>query len=180
MTQEPITGNVVNEDNSGSYESYWGTDEVHRFWLPDGKQYFDIKPLDEGGKARFQKTTNKGIRMNQRSNEAHLDVDPAEERHQLIRSSVVSWNIMQPAPDGTFSQFPCPDGDAQRTRQIDVMLTKFNPKIIQDLEFFIRTKNPWMQADQKLEDLLEQREELEVLIKQAREREAGEASSASK
>lgn len=162
------------------YEDYWGVDETFRFVLKDGKQYFDIKPMDEGAKTRFQKMTNKGIRMNQRSQEATIDVDPADERHTLIRESVVDWKIMQRGPDGQFSEFICPTDDKMRKRAIDQLLERFNPKVVQDLEFFIRTKNPWMQADQKLEDLLEQRDELDILIKQKREEEMGETSSANK
>src|SRR4051812_748074 len=80
------------------YEDYWGTDETHVFTLPDGKQYFVVKPMDEGAKQRFQKKTNKGIRMNQRSQEATIDVDPADERWTLIKESVVDWLLMQRTP----------------------------------------------------------------------------------
>lgn len=181
MTQDTITGHVVEPTEAQAYEDYWGVQETFRYELPDGKQFFEIVPMDEGAKTRFQKLTNKGIRMNQRSQEATLDVDPADERHTLIIESVVNWNIMQKGPDGTFSPLPCPDDEQRRKRIIrDTILAKFNPKVIQDLEFFIRTKNPWMQSDQNLEDLYEERDRIELLIKQAKEREAGEGSSANK
>ena len=164
-----------------TYEDYWGVQETFRFPLPDGKQYFEIRPMDEGAKTTFQKMTNKGIRMNQKSQEATIDVDPSDERHTLIAESVIGWKIMQREPDGSWSAFPCPVDERQRKQAIrNVLLTKMNPKIIQDLEFFIRTKNPWMQADQSLEDLMEERDRVDELIRQAKEREAGEAASANK
>ena len=95
--------------------------------------------------------------------------------------SVVSWRIMQKGPDGSWSELPCPSDEPRRKKVLrDTILDKFNPKIIQELEFFIRMKNPWMQDDQNLEDLDEERDRIEELIKQAKEREAGEAASASK
>jgi hypothetical protein len=163
------------------YEDYWGVQETFQFVLPDGKQYFTVKPMDEGMKTRFQKLTNKGIRMNQRSQEAHLDIDPADERHTLILESVVDWRIMQKDADGSWTELPCPTDDGRRKKSIrDNFLEKFNPKIIQELEFFIRTKNPWMQADMDLEELYKQRDEIDLLIKQKKEADAGEDDSTSK
>lgn len=169
-----------------TYEDYWGVQETFQFDLKDGKQYFVIKPMDEGAKTRFQKLTNKGIRMNQRSQEAHLDIDPADERHTLIRESVVDWHIMQkdPKAESGWSELPCPDDEVRRKRVIRENFAgedaKFNPKIIQELEFFIRTKNPWMQADMDLEELYKQRDEVDLLIKQKKEADAGEDDSTSK
>ena len=156
------------EDTTASIENYWGTEETFRFSLPDGKQYFEVKPLDEGGKAQFQKKTNKGIRVNQRTQDATLDMDPADERWTLIKTSVVDWNIVQKEKDGTFSPYPFSKGN------IEKLLEKFNPKMVQDLEFFIRTKNPWMQADMKVEEIDKEIERLEELRKQAKDVQAGE------
>jgi hypothetical protein len=183
MTQDTITPDSINPNEAQSgeyYEDYWGVDETFKYMLPDGKQYFEIVPMNEGAKTRFQKMTNKGIRMNQRSQEATIDVDPADERHTLIHQSVISWRIMQRSADGTFSEFPCPTDDGRRRRALEQLLEKFNPKVVQDLEFFIRTKNPWMQADMDLDSLYEERERIEELIKQRKEQEAGEDSSANK
>lgn len=179
-TPEPIQPGAA---QSGEYyEDYWGVQETFRHILKDGKQFFEIVPMDEGAKTRFQKLTNKGIRMNQKTNDATIDIDPSDERHTLIIESVIGWHIMQRDPkDGSFTELPCPSSERDRKRVLrDVILDKFNPKAIQDLEFFIRTKNPWMQADMALEDLLEQRDELDELIRVKREELAGEASSANK
>lgn len=184
MTQDTINpqGVTANAAQAGEvYEDYWGVDETHRYWLPDHKQYFDIVPMNEGAKSRFQKMTNKGIRMNQRSQEATIDVDPADERHTLIKESVTSWLIMQKAADGSYSEFPCPVGNASMLkRSLETLLDKFSPKVIQDLEYFIRTKNPWMQADMDVEEIDKEIDRLEELKKQVKEQKAGEASSANR
>lgn len=167
-------------DASETYENYWGVDETFKYFLPDNKQFFEIKPMDEGGKAKFQKMTNKGVRMNQRSQEATIDVDPANERHTLIKESVVGWRLMQRGPDGSWSEFPCSADANLRRRGLDQILTSFNPKAIQDLEFFIRTKNPWMQADMDVEQIDEEIDRLVEMKKQVLEQKAGEGSSANR
>lgn len=172
---------VLEQEQVEEYENYWGVEETYKFFLPDNKQYFEVKPMDEGAKTRFQKMTNKGIRMNQRSQEATIDVDPSDERHTLITQSVVSWRIMQKDKDGRWSELPCPDDDGRRRRILsDTILDKFNPKAIQDLEFFIRTKNPWMQADMDLDQMNEEMDRIALLIKQKKEQDAGELVSANK
>lgn len=172
--QEPI---IAGE----SYENYWGVDETFKFYLPDGKQFFEIKPMNEGAKSKFQKITNKGVRMNQRTQDATIDVDPANERHTLIKESVVSFFIMQKGPDGSWSEYPCPPaGDSRFKNSLQMLLDQFNPKAIQDLEFFIRTKNPWMQADMDVEQIDEEIDRLTQLRKDVMEQKAGESSSANR
>lgn len=179
ITPEPITTGYADVDPG--FEDYWGVQETLRFTLPDGKQYFEIQPMDEGAKTRFQKLTNKGIRLNQRTQDAHLDADPADERHTLIKESVVSWRIMQKDAEGRWSELPCPPDDRQRKRTLEqFILEKFNPKVIQDLEYFIRVNNPWMQAEMDVEEIDKEIERLQTLRKQRIEHEAGESASATK
>lgn len=184
MTQEDYGQNQQQDsfEDRPTFEDYWGVDETFRYELPDGKQYFEIRPMNEGAKTRFQKMTNKGIRMNQRSQEAVIDVDPADERHTLIKESVVAWVIFHKDPKDPrgFSEYLCPNEERQRKRALDDLLDKFNPKVIQDLEFFIRTKNPWMQADMNLEEIDKELDRLTELRKQVKEQQEGEASSANK
>jgi hypothetical protein len=63
---------------------------------------------------------------------------------------------------------------------LEQLLEHFNPKVIQDLEFFIRTKNPWMQADMDLDEIDKEIGRLETLRRQKLDEEAGEGSSANK
>lgn len=178
----PAPEALAADDPNLIYEDYWGTNEEFNYLLPDGKQFFTIKPMNEGAKAKFQKKTNKGIRVNQRTQDALLDVDPADERWTLIKESVVGWHIMQRDPQtGQFTEYPSPQaGTSQLTRALEQLLDKFDPKIIQDLEFFIRTKNPWMQADMDVEEIDKEIDRLNVLRKQKMEQDAGEGSSANK
>lgn len=165
---------VIAQDDS-QFENYWGVEETFKYYLPDGKQFFEIKPMNEGAKTRFQKLTNKGIKMDQRTNEATIKMDAADERHTLILESVVSWYLMQPDGQGGWSEFPCSGNESIRRRALEnEILVKFNPKAVQDLEFFIRTKNPWMQADMDVEEIDKEIERLQELKQQKKDIDAGE------
>lgn len=186
MTEAPIaaapvaTQPIPEADVSQAYGNYWGTEEEHTFHLPDGKQFFVIKPLDEGGKTLFQKMTNKGIRVNQRTQDAHLDIDPASERHTLIKNSVVDYNLMVPVIDPATKQIT---GWAQHPfskRGLDQWLEKANPKTVQELELYIRKKNPWMEESMTSEAIQEEIDRLIELKKSVAEREAGESDSANR
>lgn len=178
-TPEPISGQ--SEQFTG-FASYWGTDQTERFFLPDGKQFFEFKPMNEGAKSRFQKKTNKGIRMDQRKQEALIDIDPAQERHILIVESVTNWNLIKPDPTtGQPVGYPCPESPVSRRNALEgEILDNFDPKIIQDLEFEIRKANPWMQADMDIAEIDKEMERLQELRQQALEQKAGEAGSANK
>ena len=183
MTQDTITQPTPQPDAAPTPQFYWGTDETERFTLPDGLQYFEFKPMNEGAKAKFQKMTNKGLRLNQQTQDATIDVDPANERWTLIKESIVAWNLYQPDPNSPqgYSVYPAaaPD-DARRKRQIEEILSNFDAKIIQDLEFKIRMANPWMQSEMTIEGIDEEIDRLQKMRKQKLEEEAGEAGSANR
>lgn len=182
MTQpEPqVDEPTIAHDPSGDYGNYWGTEEEFVYKLPDGKQSFTIKPLDEGGKTLFQKMTNKGIRVNQKTQDAHLDIDPASERHTLIKNSVVAYDLMVPVIDKITKRINEWQRHPFSKQGLDQWLNKADPKIVQELEFFIRSKNPWMQDDMKVEDIDKEIDRLVELKNQVIEREAGEEDSANK
>jgi len=168
------------EDLTSQFENYWGTEEEFVFTLPDGKQNFTIKPLDEGGKTLFQKMTNKGIRVNQKTQDAHLDIDPASERHTLIKNSVIDYTLMVPTFHAGTQKIKSWDKHPFSKKSLEQWLEKANPKTVQELELFIRTKNPWMQDNMSTKEIDTEIDRLLELKKQASEREVGEADSANK
>ena len=155
------------------YEDYWGTDETHRYTLPDGKQWFEFKIMDEGSRARFQKKTNQDMTVN-RDNTAKVKIDPVGERHTLIKDSVINWNLMQKGPDGDWSAAPF------SPRGLEQWLEHAPPKIVDELELAIRKANPSMQADMTVEMIDKEIERLYDMRKEAEKRESGEGLSGSK
>jgi hypothetical protein len=173
----PQAPQAVGQEPPEMYEDYWGVDETLRHYLPDGKQYFEFRVMDEGARSRFQKLTNEDMTV-MRDNTAKVRMDPVAQRHTLIKESVVGWFLMQKMPDGTWTEAPPPT--AQNKRPIDQWLEKAPPKIVDDLEFAIRKANPWMQADMNLEEVDKEIERLYDLRKQIVARESGEGTSANK
>jgi hypothetical protein len=55
-----------------------------------------------------------------------------------------------------------------------------NPKLVEDLEFAIRMANPWMQSEMTEEEVQKEIDRLYEVLNQIRDREAGEAVSATK
>lgn len=172
MTATPEAGAPEQPAPSPAVEEYWGTDETHRFPLPDKVQYIEIKVMTEGERAKYQKMTNQDLVV-QQDRSARVKVDPARDRHHLIISSVVDWYIFR-------SGQPVPFSKGSPGATLEQWLQVAPPKIVDDLEFFIRTKNPWMQADMSVEDIDSEIERLNELRKQAEEREAGEGFSANR
>ena len=174
MTQAPPEPQVPTLDTGEGYEDYWGVSETRRYTLPDGKQWIEFKIMDEGDKTKFQKMTNSDLIV-QRSGDSRIKIDPARERHELIKSSVTNWNLMQKHPDGEWHPAPFAGN-----RSIEQWLEKAPPKIVEDLELEIRKANPWMQADMSVDEIDKEIERLNDLRKLARERELGEGASTTK
>lgn len=173
MTETPQEV-VVHDDQYAGYDDYWAVDETIKHFLPDGKQFMVIQPMNEGAKAKFQKLTSRSVVLQQKTGDAKLDVDPAAERHALIKSSVIDWHIIQRDKSGVASPAPF------SPRTLESWLDKAPAVVVEKLEHAIRLANPWLQADMTLDAMLEERDRLEELIKQKREEEAGEGDSANR
>ena len=155
------------------FENYWGTDETHRHFLPDGKQFFEFKIMNEGARAKFQRMTNQDLTIKQ-GGEAKVRMDPANERHVLIKESVVGWKLYMPTKDGKMEEATF------SSAMLDNWLNMAPPKIVDDLELAIRKANPWIQADMTSEQIREEIKRLEDLLRDKLAEEAGESASANK
>lgn len=168
MTSDTITSPESQPAVDTPTVDYWGTDETHRYNLPDGMQWFEFKIMNEGDRAKFQKLTNQDMEVRQ-DRSARLKVDPVAERHTLIKTSVIGWNLWKDGESILFS-----------SHMLNKWLDVAPPKIVDELEFEIRKANPWMQAEMDSEEIQKEIDRLYDLKKDALEREAGEGSSATK
>jgi hypothetical protein len=153
------------------FEDYFGFDDFHTFTLPDGKQWFKFKVMNEGDRAKFQRLTNKDIKINRTSQDAIIATDVAAERHMLITQSVVDWYMLARMEPGAAPQ---PVGFSLSAGKINlqVWLAKANPKIVDDLELAIRQANPWMQADMTTDEIDKEIQRLNELRDEVTKREA--------
>lgn len=167
---------VVLEDEV--YEDYFGFDQKHVFYLPDGKQFIEFQTMDEGRKAKFQKMTNRDVVLERQSGNARMNVDPASERWELLKASVTGWKIMRKNNNGKFE--PVPFSIGSPGAEFEKWLDKANPLIVADLEVAIRKANPWLIGEMTVEDIDKEMDNLRELREAAVKREAGNASSSSR
>lgn len=148
---------------------YFGFEEFETIYLPDGTTWIKLQAMNEGAKARFQKMTQRDMVLEKQSGNARFKIDPSEERHELIKSSIVDWNLKR-------------RGQPVRPDHVGIgdFLKLANPKIIEQVELAIRKLNPWLLQDMSVEEIDRQIDELRELRKTAEEREAGEAASSTR
>jgi hypothetical protein len=147
---------------------YFGFQATETFTFPDGRQFIEFSIMNEGQKAKFQKMTSRDLII-QRNQDARMKMDPAQERHELIKSSVVGWNLYRGGNPVPFTK-----------QNLNDFLELANPRLIEDLEKAIRKANPWLLSEMKPEDIKREIENLQEMLEVAEERERGEGSSSSK
>lgn len=151
------------------YEDYWGFSQTDKYYFPDGKQYIEFQVMNEGQKLMYQKSINRDIKINRRSGDASIKSDIAEERHALINSSVVGWQVRKEGQWVTFDK-----------RVFGTWLSQANPKLVEALEQAIRKANPWLQGDMTVEDIDEEIERLREMREELVKEQQGKETSSSK
>ena len=161
MTQDTTDFSTLGQ-TPADMEDYFGFDEFGTFMLPDGKQWIKFKIMSEGDRAKFQRLTNKDIKITRGTGDASINADVAAERHELIKTSVVDWYMFgRENPSAPMQQIPFTKSG--RGLNLENWLSKANPKIVDDLELAIRQANPWMQADMTVEEIDKELERLREL-----------------
>jgi len=154
--------------NQRVQEDYFGFQATERYTFPDGLTYVEFSVMNEGQKLKFQKATGRDIVL-QRSGDARMRMDPGSERHELIKTCIVDWNLTR---NGQLVPL--------NPRNLDDFLKLTNPRLVEEIEKAIRKANPWLLGDMKPADIRQQIDDLEEMYRIAVEREEGEASSSGK
>lgn len=164
------------------YVNYFTFSDTKRWMFPDGVQWMQFHVMNEGDKAAFQRKTNRDIKINQKTQDATVKMDPAEERHELIKSSVDDWYVFAPDATGRMQQVPFTVSDTRNPTGmcLERWLKLANPKLVEELEFEIRKANPWLQADMTVEEIDKEITRLQELRTEAEKREAGNFASGSR
>lgn len=154
---------------------YFGFASEEKWYFPgqsrvpeDQKQYLLVKKMNEGDKGRYQRKTNRDIRIQRTTGDARMSVDAVEERHELIRISVVGAHVKMRQQDGTL-RFD----DKRPDQVVKGLLENGDPDIVQQLEKFIRDLNPWMRTEMSVEEIDKEIERLEEIKREKAEEEAG-------
>lgn len=163
-----LAGGEVIEERQ--FVDYFAAPQPERWYLPDGNQYFEFQELREGGKAAYEKATNKDIRVQRSTGDARLSVDPATQRQTLIRLSVTDVHLLQADARGIPTEVPF---NKDRPGKFwDNLFTFFPAKYIEQLHEEITKANTWLAADDDVQALKDQREQLDERIARAEEEQA--------
>ena len=158
----------------GGYEDYFGFDETLKYVLPDGKQYIEFKPLTEGDRVKYESKTSRDVKFNRKTDDAAIRMNPGEDRHALIVSSVTGWHMMQRV-GGTWQPVAFTIGSQHAS--FNQWLLKANPKIVNELFETIRKANGWMIDEMTVEAIDEELKRLQDLRSIVLEREMTGKSS---
>lgn len=127
---------------------YWSFKRTEKWYLPgqdhlpEGvRQYVLFERMTEEKKVEFQTKTNRDIRVQSTTKDIKMNMNPAHERQELLRISIVGWYLFKPNHKGELVEIGYSDKErAAFIRQAD-------PYLIQKLEEAIRNANPWMRAE---------------------------------
>lgn len=148
---------------------YFGFQEFHKYYFPDGQSWIQFERMNEGKKAKFQKGTSRDLVLERRTGDARLKVDPGGDRHALIKACCTDWNLKRQGQPVAWTD-----------RNMNDWLELTDPILVEELEKAIRKANPWLMAEMTVADIDREIENLQEMRAVAEEREKGEASSASK
>lgn len=143
---------------------YFGFGETHRHILPDGVSFIEFKVMNEGDKRRYQNGQNRDVTVVKNTGDARLSTKPGDDRHSLLTTVIVGWNLMR---GGTALGFT--------NAHLKEFLDGADPLIVEGLEKAIRKAHPWLLAEMSVEDIDREIESLQEMREVVVEREAGNA-----
>lgn len=136
---------------------YFGFDETFRVDLPDGQSWIEHQVLNEGARRKYMNETNREVRL-QKTGDAFMKMATGDERHALLESSIVGWNLVRSdKKDGEIKPL------VFNPTNLRNFLTAAPPTIVDLIEKDIRDRNPWLVGDVTIEDIDQQIEELNEL-----------------
>jgi hypothetical protein len=174
ITGAPAPDQLIGADPFAGYNDYFGFDEEETWFFPDGRQWIKFKKMNEGARAKFSRLTRPDITINQKSGDAKIPFDQANERKQLILSSVVDWHIVTRNPKTQMLELVPFSGGTSSGGNLSQWIDKANPALVAELEKAIRKANPWMLAEMSVKDIDREISDLQELRKAAVEREERE------
>lgn len=150
-------------------KDYFGFGAEKEFIFPDKVSLVAYRVMNEGQRKKFQSLTQRDMVLERKSGDARVGIDPAAERHALLTTAIVGWNLVRGGRKVDFTPSNLRD-----------FLELSDPTLIDEIEKAIRKANPWLVGELSVEDIDKEIDNLTELRKEAVKRELGEAASGSK
>lgn len=145
---------------------YFGFDETHKCFLPDGVSWVEHRTLNEGARRKYLNSVNRDVKFQKATGDAIMRIASGDEKANLLKSAIVGWNLKKGGAALPFN-----------ARTLDEVLDKFPPHIIDIIHKDVQTHNPWLVGDVTLEDIDREIAELQELRQKKVDEEAGKAAS---
>lgn len=143
---------------------YFGGGSLEEYTLPDGVSTITLKEMNEGDRRRYQNGVNRDVRVQKATGDAILQLSQADERHSLLKATIVGWNLIRAGAAVPFT-----------SRELDAFLASAPTKIIDGIEKRARELNPWLLADMTVEDIDAEIANLEKMREDVARAEEGKA-----
>lgn len=131
---------------------YFDFEEEFKVLLPDGIQYFTHKVLNEGARRKYERQSQRDVKLQRATNDVLFRAAPGEARAALLETCITGWYLVRNRKSFPYSK-----------TNVATVLEVFPPKIIDIIHKDIMQKNPWLLADMTVEDI---DRELETLQEQ--------------
>ena len=167
MQRDMEAAGVATEEHV--FDDYFGFEESHKVYLPDGVSYVEFEVMSEGRRRHYLNQTNRDVRIDKRTQDAHMSMKPGDERHALLMETISDWNLHRGGKPVPFSK-----------NNLEQFLEKANPRIIDRIEKEVRKAHPWLMAEMTVEDIDREIANLEEMREIVLKEEKGNDSSASR
>jgi hypothetical protein len=169
VTPGMITDEVRYTDNGTEtvpvQQDYFGFSDTRRVVLPDNVSWVEIRLLNEGQRCQYLNQVNQEVRLDRQGRDAFIKTKAGDERRILLDLSIIGWNLQRGGQ-------PIPFSDANKKK----FLNEAPPSVVDVIEKEVRKANVWLTSELTLEDIAEQRKELDRMEQEVLDRLAGKAS----
>lgn len=141
---------------------YFGVPEPVKFMMPDGISFLMLQPMLEGDRRKYLNLSNRGVKINKADGSTEFDLKPGDDRFNLLRMSIVGWNLTRGGSPVPFTLDYLVD-----------FLSVVNPSIADDIEKKVREINPWLTSEQNADDVRAEIERLQEVLAKLEEDELG-------
>lgn len=149
-------------------QDYFGFEEIHTVYLPDGVSYVQHQTLNEGARRKYLNAVNRDVRVSKATGDAILSMKSGEENHALLDAAIIGWNL-------TRGGQPVPFSKGSPGSTLAQFLNTTNPRIVDIILKDVRKKNPWLMAELSVEEIDKEIEALQEMREERIKEEEGKS-----
>lgn len=111
-----------------------------------GGQWVSHREFNEGARKKYLNMQNRDMIVQKATGDMKVKMAPGDERHALLKAAICGWEIYRGKGENR-------QAVPFTARNLDDMLDKFPPKIIDIIEKDVRKNNPWLLSEMSVEDI---------------------------